>query len=398
MIKLILHSLNKRRAQSISTVVSVAVCVAVLFALLLLYSGITAGLESSGKRLGADILVIPAEAETLIDDEELLFTGAPVSIYMDETVLEDIAAVDGVTAVSGQFFGQTLDSGCCSILGATRLIGYDDRSDWLISPWLNDSATLQTGEILLGYGVSDYADQDTYILGKKMTVKGILDETGTSLDRSIIMNMDEVRALTAISRDYNHIWAKYGAPEMLVSAALVQVDEEKKDSVSAGIMAMGGLRTVVADDVLGAIYEQMRMVFSIMLGAGLLLALSSILQLFARFFSLIWDRKGEWGLYRALGASRRDLQALIYGEALTLTLGGTVIGLLLGGGLYEALLAYLRSMQTFPFIAPGATVVCIGAAVALMLFALVALAASSLPARRSGRIDPSAAMALGDID
>lgn len=398
MLRLILQHLNKRRAQTISVAASVAVSAAVLFALYLLYFGITAGLTSSEQRLGADLMVIPAEAEELVEQEELLFGGASVAIYMDAEKAEAVLSRPGIEKASMQFFGQTLDEGCCSAIGAVRLVGYDENSDWLIAPWMDDPVTLESGEVLVGSEVGGYDSETGLVLGNEVRVKGQLQQTGTSLDRSIIMPLEDVRRLTRENNNYDHIWAKYGEPETLVSAILIKAEEGKKDEVTAGIMSLGGVRVLQSADVLADIHDQMSVVFTIMLGAGLLLAASSILQLFARFFSLVWDRKGEWGLYRAIGASRRDLRQMIIGEGLLLTVGGAALGLPLGAGLYALLLNILDQYQTFPFIAPGVGTVAVGIVLMLVLYTIVAVTAASIPAYHSGRIDPSSAMAMGDID
>ncbi len=399
MFKLITQHLEKRRVQTASVILSVAVSAAVLFSLYLLYLGITAGLDNSAQRMGADLMVVPAEAEKLIEQEELLFGGAPVAIYMPMEKAEQIMARDGIEHASLQFFGQTLDEGCCSSVGAVRLVGYDENSGWLLDPWLEEPVEeLGRWEILVGCKAGGYSSGTGRVLGQEVTVRGRLQETSTSLDYSVVLRFDDLRELMKQKENYGHIWAKYGEADTLASAVLIKAEEGRKDEVANGIMSLGGVRVFRAADVLSEIHDRMFVVFAVMLGAGLLLAASSILQLFARFYSLVWDRKGEWGLYRAIGASRRDLKCMIYGEALLMTVGGAAAGLLLGQGLYSLLLRLLERYQTFPFIAPGFRAVACGALLLLLLYTVVAVAAAALPARRSGRIDPSSAMAMGDID
>ena len=129
MLKLILQNLEKRKIQSVSTFLAVLISVAVLFALFLLYNGVSSGIETSRERMGADIVVVPRGVESLMDDTELLFTGAPATIYMSEDAASVISKIDGVERTTVQFYGQTLNSACCSTGAEQRIIGYDASTD-----------------------------------------------------------------------------------------------------------------------------------------------------------------------------------------------------------------------------------------------------------------------------
>jgi putative ABC transport system permease protein len=400
MFTLILHSLNKRRVQSVATVLAVAVSVAVLLALFLVYRGVTAGIETSKQRLGADILVIPAEADTLYADTDLLFTGAPAAIYMSKDYAAQVAKLDGVTGVTSQFFGQTLNQSCCSSTGEVRLIGFDVGSDWLIQPWADKliGRKLAGDEVILGSKVGGFDDASPHILGHPVNVAARLDSTGTDLDQSIIMDIDTVRAFSKNLTGYEHFWQKYGEPENLVSAMLVQVKEGQATAVAAKISALGKFQIIQSNSVLKAVEKQMNVVFILMLGCAILLVLASILQLFARFFSMAWDRKSELGLYRALGATKRDLQTLIIGEAGLLTGSGIFIGLLCGGSLYIGILELLNRQSAFPYIAPPVYTVVAGIVGIILLFVLIGVIAVSVPLRYMEKVDPSLAMQRSDID
>ena len=136
MLQIIWHSLTRRWVQSLSTLIAVAVSVGILFALCLLYLGVSLGLETGRKRLGADLLVVPANAQ--VEPETLLFAGAPLNIYMNKNLEEKVAAISGVRQATPQFFAQTLTEACCSLTNATRLIGFDPGSDWLVRSWVKN--------------------------------------------------------------------------------------------------------------------------------------------------------------------------------------------------------------------------------------------------------------------
>jgi putative ABC transport system permease protein len=115
-------------------------------------------------------------------------------------------------------------------------------------------------------------------------------------------------------------------------------------------------------------------------GAALLLALIGIYGVIA--YSVA-QRTQEMGIRRALGAQQNDILRLVLGQGLRLTLAGIAVGIAGAWGLtrlMETLLFHVSATDPATF------------AMVALLFLLVALAASYIPARRATRIDPMAAL------
>jgi putative ABC transport system permease protein len=98
------------------------------------------------------------------------------------------------------------------------------------------------------------------------------------------------------------------------------------------------------------------------------------------------QRTQEVGIRRALGAQQGDIVRLILGQGLGMVLGGIAIGL--GGAL--ALTRVMTNLLFHVKATDPATFVGIA-----LLFVVVALAGSYIPARRAARIDPMAALRVG---
>jgi putative ABC transport system permease protein len=108
----------------------------------------------------------------------------------------------------------------------------------------------------------------------------------------------------------------------------------------------------------------------------------------------IRERRREIGVFKALGASDRDIRQLFFAEAGVMGLAGGLAGVALGWGIGRAIQfatgAYLRSMSlpveniwTVPWwLAAG------GIAFALV----ISLAAGIYPASRAARLDPVQAL------
>lgn len=399
MARLVIQSLMRRKFQAFSTLAGIAIGVAILMTVSLFYTSIQQGVDIGQRRLGADLLIIPNNAG--LPPETALFTGVPANFYMPENLKEQVAAISGIKQVSAQFYTQTLDESCCSLGGPYRLIGFDPETDWMVAAMLGEEAARSIGnrDVLIGGNIFAKAGQEIMILDELFTITHVLPPTGTGLDESILMPMTSAKELAKYSPDLQEIWQKEGPPDSLISSLLV-ITEGGADveAISAAVESLGRYRVVHTLSLFAATKEQFTFVVAVVFLCGLLLVGGSLLQLIARLSAMVWERKSEWGLYRALGASRGHLLRIIAGEGLFLSVGGAVMGLLAGGVLYKLGMDYLLAGQAFPHVPPDKTFVAFSVFVILMFFSLVSLAASWFSAWKAAGMDPAMAMAKGDID
>jgi putative ABC transport system permease protein len=120
-----------------------------------------------------------------------------------------------------------------------------------------------------------------------------------------------------------------------------------------------------------------------------LLAMSVVISLFGianSLFLSIHERTREFGLLRAIGATRRQVRRMVrYESAITAAIGGmlgTIVGLLFGA-LITASLSEFGLLFRIPF---GQLVIF------LVLAVIVGIVAAVLPARRGARLDPLEAL------
>ena len=70
----------------------------------LVVSSLQRGLHSLESRLGADIIVLPASAQSKVSFEKLLLQGTTGAFYMDASALDAVREVEGVEIAAPQTF------------------------------------------------------------------------------------------------------------------------------------------------------------------------------------------------------------------------------------------------------------------------------------------------------
>ena len=143
--------------------------------------------------------------------------------------------------------------------------------------------------------------------------------------------------------------------------------------------------TVVTQDAVLATFDRILSALTYAVGgiAAISLAVAGILIMNVMLVA-VSQRTAEIGLLKALGASPRQIIALILSEAMLLSLLGALTGLILGE------LGSLTIRQSFPVLpayAPSWAV-----ATALLVALLTGLLFSLLPARNAARLDPVQAL------
>ncbi|MGE0459859.1 MAG: FtsX-like permease family protein [Vicinamibacterales bacterium] len=110
-------------------------------------------------------------------------------------------------------------------------------------------------------------------------------------------------------------------------------------------------------------------------------------------------RREEVGMLRALGVTRRQVLGLFLGEAAVLGLAGTLLGIGLGRVLADAAVGLTRSTVSTLYIATAASTPALAGWHVALAFAIglpLSLLAASLPSLEASRVPPTAAMRGSD--
>jgi putative ABC transport system permease protein len=213
------------------------------------------------------------------------------------------------------------------------------------------------------------------INGRVFRVAGVLAENGSQDDDILFID------LTAAQQVMN----KPGSVSLVEVAALcTECPVEEMVEQIGGVLPQArvtALRQAVTlrMETVGQLSRFALAVSAVVVVIGGLVVLTTMLGAVA-------ERRQEIGLFRALGFRKRHVMRIILGEAVLVSLGGGLLGWLLGMGAAIALAPRLANVVTPVTWSPALAFGAVGGAL------LVGLLASLYPAAHAARLDPTTAL------
>ena len=172
------------------------------------------------------------------------------------------------------------------------------------------------------------------------TVVGILEKTGTVIDRLVLTSIESVWEVhhddgaKPEDREVTVLLIQYASP---LAAAMLPRQINAKSELQA---ASPAYETARLFRIVGVGVEALRA-----FAAALILAAG--LSVFIALYNALEERRYELALMRALGASPARLFGLLVAEGLGLTLLGAVLGVILGHAFTAVLGAWLEATQNY---------------------------------------------------
>lgn len=398
MLYLAWRNVARRLGQSAVTAIIIAVVTCVVAASAVAVVSLEHSVSLSRERLGADVMVLPVGASS--SASEVLFTAQPVNVYLPDATGAAVARAGGVAQATPQFFTQTVNESCCSVVGITRIVGIDAATDFVLKPWVRGGAAIDLGPdgILVGAKAPAIEGDQVSILGSVFHVAGTLEETGTSMDETIFMDLQSARSIASGSPYLAGLWEDKD-PFSCVSCIMVKTETGADAAqVAEAIMAScPGTVVVVASEVVAGASSQLSAVEALcaaLLGA---LVVVAALALTGRFSALVSSRMAEWGLMRTLGVGMRGVLASVLCEVALVALTGALAGVVGAVLAATAALGIVHGALALPGAAPsfGAIAACALAGVAFAL--ALSMLAVAYPVAKVVRCDPQETLAKGGL-
>jgi putative ABC transport system permease protein len=359
----------------------------------IIIGGAQNSLDLALKRLGADIIVIPAGSDPLMENAFLM--GVPAMVWMPRDFIDVIAAIPEVEIVSPQFFLSTLRGATCCSVPEMFLIAYDPETDFTVRPWLEEHLEdgLGTGQAIGGAFVFVPADPgEILIYGYKVDLVGNLEQTGTGIDQSMFFTFETAREIATLSTIQAE--KELVIPEERVSAAMVKV-KRGADIHKVAIQIQNALPEVTAVESSNLFHSQRIVILSLLQSVIVLMGVAWILSvgLIGMVFSLaVNERRQEIGVLRALGSTKRYILRSLLAEGLILALAGASLGVIVSSFAIYLFRDFTIRMLGFPFLFPAPFTLTL-LSIAVLAVTLVSVTIGALlPTFRISTMEPAFAM------
>ena len=355
------------------------------------------GLNSLEARLGADIILVPSEAQSKVSFQNMFLQGTTGAFYMDASVPDKAMEVEGVEKAAPQTFLASLKADCCSI--KIQVIGIDPERDFTVQPWISRSVSRELGDMEVAVGCRVEADvgEIIRIYEQRCKVVARLEATGTGLDTAVYCNMDTMNALLEAAEERN-VSHKIESGDQVISAVYVKVkDGYDIDAVNSRLN--GHIRKVTAvrtrsmiTGVSDSLAGISRTVTILILAVWAL----ALVVLLLTFVLIIRERAREFAVLRLAGASRGMLGRMVLLESALCGLLGGLVGVGLAALVLFPFAQFIESALKLPYLMPDAGKMLLLAAGTVLLSAAVAALSSVIAAYRLSRMDPGTVLREGN--
>lgn len=368
----------------LAALLSLTVCAGTL-----IVRSLRSGLDSLEARLGADVMVVPKEASQKQSFENIVLQGSTGYFYMDKSLMDKVTGRDGVGKSSPQFFLASASAGCCSI--PVQIIGFDPDTDFTITPWIKRSYGGELGlfDVVIGNDLNAFVGDSIKFYGVDCRVAAKLDKTGTNFDTAVFTNADTIKQLIRASLDLGMNSFESLDPDNSVSCVLINSDgtrspEEIVNDINVHVKKVKAFRTGDMISGISSSLSGVSDVIGVMIAAVWLLGLVILLLAFTMSVN---ERKKEFAVLRAAGASRGKLASVVMQEAVITGLAGSIAGALLG---IAAIVPFSKAIENalgLPFLTPDIASAAVPAVMSVLLSAAVCALAAAVSAVRISRID-----------
>ncbi len=150
---------------------------------------------------------------------------------------------------------------------------------------------------------------------RQFRVAGILRRSGTSDDSAFFLPLATAQEM-------------FGQTGRLTAVAIRLKDPTLAAETVARLQQIPGAQAVTMTEMMGTFVNLVGMVRTLVLSIIAIAVTVSALTVFNTLLASVVERTSEFGVMRALGASRIQIFSLLVGEALTLTMAGLCLGIL----------------------------------------------------------------------
>lgn len=406
-------NLLRRPVRTLLTVAGVSLAVAVAVSLGGFNLGYRQALDRSIERLGFQMMIMakgcPYEAATM------MLKGGTGLLYLPADIYDKVRSDDSILSITPIFVGIAAKEGSsirddAGAQSFSIIAGIDAPSFMTMKPWLQFKtgtgydggawfAPDATNQIVLGFEAAQYEQRkvgDSFYATitpagqaqpktHEFKITGILDRTGTQDDGTVFMPLKTAQKIFNRPTELTIIGIKlkkFGAVELREFEGrwlkIPEVQVVSLEQVKGTLVSLVGTAQV-------------------MIGAVAIIAvIVAVIGVVNTILMSVYERTGEIGVMKAIGAFRSDIFQLIWLETLAVCVSGGLLGCLvatIGAGIVEAAIRHLINLGVQGSIV-RITPALVGGA--LLMSVLLGFFAGLYPAWRAASMRPIDAIREGE--
>lgn len=241
---------------------------------------------------------------------------------------------------------------------------FDDLFDVVIGADVAESLGYSVGDpIIIAHGVASFIEHDD----QPFQVSGILEKTGTPVDRTLIVSLEAIEAIHVDWQNGSKIPGRTTPIETIrqmdltpsaITAALVGVQSPLQTfrlQRAINEYPEEPLLAILPGVALQELWGIVGIAETALLVVSVMVVVTALIGMMATTFSSLNERRREMAIYRAMGASPRTIFGLLLTESMVIAAIGAVLGI----GLIYIVLLFAQPMIDgayglwIPIVAPG---------------------------------------------
>lgn len=355
------------------------------------------GIELSDEKIGADILLISNKSE--FPKTEFLYTSLPSRRYIHKSELEFLNHYDEIEKITYQFFTHTLSEGCCSTTEKTRVIGFDQDSDYIIKPWLREQKIdfVQKDSVIIGTDIALKPGEQISLLGKVFTISGKLNPTGTGLDHTIFMDINTSRDLA--KNKFNKSVFKGNDPQDLVTSVYLKL--KPQSSIHSLVENINATQDKVMATSKAESIEHIKLQIeawrNIVIFLTVSILLLAIFSLYSRYDNMIRTRTKEIGYMKAMGMGNFQILMLCTLEIFMISMFSSFISSFLAIIAMPGITKYLKSAFAFPISDFNLEIIFFILLISALISVVLSFVSAWIPVFKISSMQPKDAMNRGQL-
>jgi putative ABC transport system permease protein len=351
--RMLLRSLKHRRARSLSALAALTVSAMVATALLTLYADLDSKLHHEFRTFGANIVATTPGALTDADIQRARAVAGPDALIAP--IAYAVAATDRGTPV---------------VVAGVDFHAMRKLNSW----WKVDAWPASPNDALLGQRAANFVANESTVTLTYATKPLTFHSTG-----KLSTGGDEDSRIYIPLKTFSE-WT--GVQPTVLEIQVPGGEDRVSSTIASLQQALPSLRV---EPVRALVAGESRIVdrtHALMYGAMLLIALTVAVSVLATLSASVLERRRDFALMKALGASQTQLLSHFLLEALVIATAGVALGYILGSALAWAIGEWNFGTATLPHLALLPLV--------LLLNLAIATAAALFPARVLRGLQPAA--------